>query len=451
MSNKGPTAELCEWVCSTRYEEIPQDVRQEALRLLYDQVGGMIACSTLDSCRPVVDLVRALGGLGECTVIGHPFRAPLLNAAMANGTIGHADEVDATSVRGAGHFAATMVPTALTAGQYVGADGKTFARAFLLGAEVAARMQSVLVAHWDTRPEFYYSPGAALGAAVTMGLLLGLNADQMEHALGTAAMGIAPMTSLHQEVLHQTKALAYSGRTARAGVESALLAQQGFHAPRGILTTENGFFQAFAGNREAGHEAVVDLGKTFRMKDLLYKRYSAGGPNLAPLYAYFQLMKQHQFTGDDIVHIEVRGMRPGSDGIVDLHPSIHTETILLLAACYGEYTFKHAHDPRYCTDPRFVAFKKRVGITLVPREGINLAGRSWRTKAGMTVRTRDGSEYQTEANHPLMTQSDIEQKFRDLVGLRLDKARTLDIDRKLKEVEAIYNVAKLVSDLEIAY
>src|SRR4051812_23369426 len=275
MSSKGPTATICEWVCSTRYEDIPLDVRQEALRLLYDQVGGMVACSTLESCKPVVDLVHALGGPAECTVVGHPFRAPLLNAAMANGAIGHADEVDATSVQGAGHFAATMVPTALTAGQYVGADGKTFARAFLLGAEVAARMQSVLVAHWDTRPEFYYSPGAALGAAVTMGLLLKLDADKMEHALGTAAMAIAPLTSLHQEILHQTKALAYSGRTARAGIESALLAKHDFHAPREILTTENGFCHAFAGNREAGHEAVVDLGKTYRMKDLLYKRYSA--------------------------------------------------------------------------------------------------------------------------------------------------------------------------------
>ena len=85
MSSKGPTAELCEWVCSTRYEEIPEDVRQEALRLLYDQVGGMIACSTLDSCRPVVDLVRTLGGPGECTVVGHPFRAPLLPSALDQG------------------------------------------------------------------------------------------------------------------------------------------------------------------------------------------------------------------------------------------------------------------------------------------------------------------------------------------------------------------------------
>src|SRR5262245_28977496 len=108
MSGRGPTATLCDWVCSTRYEDIPGDVREEALRILYDEVGGMIAGATLQSCVPTVELVRALGGPPECTIIGHAFRAPLLNAVMVNGAIGHADEVDPTSVRGAGHFAATI-------------------------------------------------------------------------------------------------------------------------------------------------------------------------------------------------------------------------------------------------------------------------------------------------------------------------------------------------------
>jgi len=58
MSNQGPTARVCEWVCNTRYEDIPADVRQEALKILYDMTGAMIAGSTLESCRPIVDLVR---------------------------------------------------------------------------------------------------------------------------------------------------------------------------------------------------------------------------------------------------------------------------------------------------------------------------------------------------------------------------------------------------------
>src|SRR5690606_25433045 len=210
----------------------------------------------LIACQPVVEAVSRLGGPGECTIIGHPVRAPLLNAALANGAIGHADEVDATSVHGAGHVAAAIVPTTLTVAEYVGASGKDLVRALALGAEVTARMHSTVNNYGESRPELYYSFGAMLGAAVTARTLLGLNADQMEHAVGTAAFGAAPLASLHREELHQTKALTYSGRPARTGVESAILAQHGFHAPREILTEQHGFFDAFVGNRDLGNTAV---------------------------------------------------------------------------------------------------------------------------------------------------------------------------------------------------
>lgn len=58
--------------------------------------------------------------------------------------------------------------------------------------------------------------------------------------------------------------------------------------------------------------------------------------------------------------------------------------------------------------------------------------------------------FQQDVNYPLMTQADLEQKFRQLVGFGLDNARTMDLDRKLKAVEQMANVAALVSDLEIA-
>jgi hypothetical protein len=35
-STPNPTATLCHWVCSTRYEELPAEVRQETVMLLYD-------------------------------------------------------------------------------------------------------------------------------------------------------------------------------------------------------------------------------------------------------------------------------------------------------------------------------------------------------------------------------------------------------------------------------
>ena len=38
--SNGPTAELCHWLCSTGYEELPAEVRKEAVTLLLDQVAA---------------------------------------------------------------------------------------------------------------------------------------------------------------------------------------------------------------------------------------------------------------------------------------------------------------------------------------------------------------------------------------------------------------------------
>src|SRR5918999_3024423 len=200
-ASAGPTSKLCQWINSTRYEAIPEEVRRETITLLYDQVGCMIASATLPSCQPVVDLVRKLGGPEECSIVGHPVRTSITNAALANGTIGHGDEVDSTGQQGTGHYAATTVPVTLTVGQYIGATGKEFLRALALGSEVAARFQSVL-GHYATRSQFTASVGGAMGAAVGAGLLLGLNAEQMEHALSLAASAACGLSSHHLEELH---------------------------------------------------------------------------------------------------------------------------------------------------------------------------------------------------------------------------------------------------------
>src|SRR5258706_5275750 len=113
----------------------------------------MIAASTLPSCQPVVDLVRKLGAQGECSIVGHPVRTTVTYAALANGTIGHGDEVDSTGQHGTGHFAAAIIPTVLSVGQYVGASGKELCRAIALGSEVAGRFVSLL-GKYRNRPQF---------------------------------------------------------------------------------------------------------------------------------------------------------------------------------------------------------------------------------------------------------------------------------------------------------
>ena len=366
--NIGPTAQLCRWADGVGYEDIPEEVRRETVTLLYDQLGGMIASALLPSCRPVADLAAKLGGAGECSIVGLPLRTSVTNAAMGNGTIAHGDEVDSTGQQGTGHYAATTVPAAMSVAQQVGATGQDFLRALTLGSEVAARFQSVL-GHYGTRPQFVASVGGTMGATVSSGLLLGLNADEMENALGLAASGACGLTSHHQDQTHQIKSLNH-GRAAEAAVISALLAQQGYHGPREIMTIENGFFDAFSGLPSAGLDVVAGLGQEYLMRQVAYKRYPVGGPDQTPLFAFLQLMKSNELTADEIEQIEVSVSGSAFHTVkTNRHPSVHMETILTLAAVFGEITFNHIHDPSYLEDPRCQAFQERARILIIPRAG----------------------------------------------------------------------------------
>ena len=443
-----PTARLCDWVCSTKFEDLPEAVKKETATLIYDQVGCMIASSLLPTCQPVVNMVQALGGPAECTIVGHPLRAPIVNAALANGTIGHGSETDSTGQQGTGHYAASAVPTALTVGQYTSATGPELVRALALGAEVAARLQSIMF-QFGTGDLFYASNTGALGAAVNAGLLLQLGPKQMEHALGLAASGACGLTSHHLEDRHQTKSLD-RGRASAAGVLSALLASQGFQGPEEILTIESGFFDAFLGVPQAGHQVVNDLGKTYLMRQVAYKRYPVGAPNQTPLYAILNMIQENHLAAEDIQQIEVSLSR-GAFHVVttNQHPSVHLETILSLAAVYGEVTFDHIYDDNYRADLRYQAFRRRVPIIIVPRVGA--ATRGERLNSGITLRTTRGKVFRQELRYPPMKEGELKQKFRELAGRRLEASRVLDLERQLLSIDTASDVAPLVRQLELPY
>jgi len=190
------------------------------------------------------------------------------------------------------------------------------------------------------------------------------------------------------------------------------------------------------------------LGEEYLMRQVAYKRYPVGGPDQTPLYAFLQLMKSNELAADDIEQIEVSVSRSAFHTVkTNHHPSVHMETVLTLAAVYGEITFNHIHDPSYLEDPRCQAFQERARIMIIPRAGPAAPGE--RLEMGITVRTRGGEVIQQDLRYPLMSEDELQDKFRALVGLRLSADRVLDLEQKLLAVEQVDNVAPLFQQLEV--
>ena len=148
---------------------------------------------------------------------------------MINGMLIHGLDFDDTHLASIVHPTAACLPTALTMGEALRADGRAMLVAYAAGMETAIRVGAA------ARGGFHHTGFHATGivahfsASVVAGRLLGLSAAEI-----TAAQGIAASTASGVQVFLEegawTKRL-HPGWAAVAGITAAHLAQNGFKAP----------------------------------------------------------------------------------------------------------------------------------------------------------------------------------------------------------------------------
>ena len=137
----GATRLLARYAVNLRYRDIPPEVMSRAKDCLLDTITVALYGSTKPWSQNVVQYVKALGLAGHSTVLGDSRRAPAHLAALANGTMAHAFELDNVRQPGAGvHPGATAFLPALAVAEVQRADGKAFLTAFVAACEIMSRI-----------------------------------------------------------------------------------------------------------------------------------------------------------------------------------------------------------------------------------------------------------------------------------------------------------------------
>jgi len=277
--------QLVDFVAATREDALAPALLDAASIYVLDLAAVALAGSTADSTRPVLALVRETSSRGEATVYGTGRVASAADAALANGTMAHALELDDDHRIGTVHPGAVVVPAALAACEAAGASGATLLRGVLLGYEVMCRIGEAFGGR-----QFYtgFHPTGTcgvFGAAVAAGVAFGLDRVALVRALGiagTQASGLAEWRTDGSWI----KRL-HPGRAAQSGVLAARLARHGFTGPATILEGPSGFLQAFSHEGYVEREAITrNLGTEFRALLTAFKpypccRFSHGAVDLA--------------------------------------------------------------------------------------------------------------------------------------------------------------------------
>ena len=238
---------IARWVENTKYSDMPQDVVKSAKRCILDFIGVVLAGSRQPLAQIIQKYLNEMNGPKESTVLGLGIKASRVEAAFANGLIGHClDFDDLLLMEGSKdpHLTTVILPAALAIAEREGKTGKELMEAYILGCEVSAGIsRGVDPTHYNLG---WHSTGTEgiFGAVAAVSKLLGLNGGQIAYALGIAA---SEASGLRENFGTATKPF-HAGQAAAKGVKAALLAKLGFTSSKTAFEGKYGFCNVLSKN-----------------------------------------------------------------------------------------------------------------------------------------------------------------------------------------------------------
>ncbi|KON29651.1 hypothetical protein AC482_05995 [miscellaneous Crenarchaeota group-15 archaeon DG-45] len=289
----------------------PADVRRKAIKHIVDGIGVMLAGSRTECARKLADLVRGKGGGGPSTILGLDLKAFPSDAALVNGTSGHADDYDDNQLSSSPdriyglltHPTVPVLAAALAVGEGAGCSGRELLEAFVAGFEVECKLAEAI------RPDHYmrgfHTTGTmgAFGACAASGVLLGLDEESMRYALGITA---SLASGIRANFGTMTKPL-HAGMAASNGVVAAMLGGRGFTSDRAALDGRWGFMSILGGGADPDRIAgklgnpysIVQPGASIKM----YPCGSLGQPSMDAL---LEVVTEEGLGPEDVKEIRVR-------------------------------------------------------------------------------------------------------------------------------------------------
>ncbi len=256
--------EVSAYIAAAPKKTLPKEVAEKTKHHVLDTIAAMVSGSRLLPGKKAISYIKTLGGAKEATVIGSRFVTTAINAALANGMLGHADETDDSHAPSLCHPGCAIVPAALAMAERERRNGTALLRAVALGYDIGCRINLSLNAY-EFREDGHstHSFGPMFGAAAATGSLCGFDARQARHLLSYTAQQASGVSCWMRDEEHIEKAFDFGGMPARNGTAAAAMVAHGFSAVEDVFAGERNFFVAY-GRAPKPEVLVRGLGSTLR-------------------------------------------------------------------------------------------------------------------------------------------------------------------------------------------
>jgi 2-methylcitrate dehydratase PrpD len=125
-------------------KNLPPEVAQATKFHILDTLAAIVSGSKLLPGEAAFRYIQQFSGKGARTVMASHRSASTVDAALANGVMGHADETDDSHGRSRSHPGCAVIPAAFAAGEEFNVSGVHFMRAVALGYDVGTRVMMAM-------------------------------------------------------------------------------------------------------------------------------------------------------------------------------------------------------------------------------------------------------------------------------------------------------------------
>ncbi len=435
---------------------MPQDVKAKALDHIVDGFAVMLAGSRTECVRKVAGFVKGKGGNPQSTAIGLGFKAPTPDAALINGTSGHADDYDDTQLSTAPdrlyglmtHPTVPVLAAALAVGEERGSSGREVLEAFVAGFEVECKLaETIKPAHYWKGFHTTATIGA-FGAYAAVGTLFGLDEDALKASLGITA---SLTSGIRANFGTMTKPL-HAGMAASNGVIACLLGKEGFTANMSALDGRWGFMEIMAGGSDpemmmgkmGKPYSIVDPGATFKM----YPCGCLGQPSMDTLR---DIVIEEDLHEKDVREIRLRAGPNILEPLRYTAPVDDLQAKFSLQFALASILLRRRAGPReysmeWLMDPAMQSTMRKVKT--IHDEGIAAMGVE-KMRSVVEVELTDGRIIRREASDARGTPEkplkphELEEKFMECAGFVYDEEKSKEALALIRRLDKLSDVTEL--------
>tara|TARA_B100001741_G_C16528423_1_gene588282 strand:- start:363 stop:1736 length:1374 start_codon:yes stop_codon:yes gene_type:complete len=299
------TEKMAEFCKDIKFEKLPNQVVKRAKLLILDTVGIIIrARHDAESTKSLISAVNKLDlNNGKCQVFSDTNRYVPSAAALINGTLAHSLDFDDTHAEASLHSSAPILAAAFAAAQMKNCSGQELITACVLGYEIQIRLG--LAGGSSAHYQRGFHPTATcgvFGAAAAAGHIVGLNKEQFISAFGIAlSQSSGSMQFLNDGSWTKRS---HVGQAAQNGLNSAILAGEGFKGPKEAFEGKWGYLNSFVSGGDLS-KALEGLGEKYETLNLGVKPYPSCRYSHAAIDGLLALKKEVNFNVDELEGVDI--------------------------------------------------------------------------------------------------------------------------------------------------